>query len=143
MYVVRNATPVKKPKIAAGNVQNNAFVIYVFFEKSFVSVLQSSIVLDIRKSAFKIPVLSVKKCLRSVIQKVILLSRKIYIYSIYLDCCARRILSIQPEFFLQKSAVEEKIMGIKGVYIWHRDMSYLEFHCELNHIKYFWCDENS
>ena len=60
-YIVGNATPVKKLKIAAKNAQNNAFVTHVFFKKNVVSVWQKSIGLDVRKLAFKRPVLSVKK----------------------------------------------------------------------------------
>ncbi len=78
--MVRNTTPVKKPKIAAENAQNNAFVMNVFFEKKVVSMWQKNIVVDVRESAFKSPVLSVKKCHPSVIQKVSLLFLKIYIY---------------------------------------------------------------
>ena len=114
--MVGNATPVKKPKIATENAQNNRFVMYVFFKKSVVSVWQKNIVLDVRKSAFKNPVLSVIKCHPSVIQKVSFLSCKIYIYYIYLDCCVRRILSIQLDFFLQKFVIEKKIIGIKEEY---------------------------
>ncbi len=80
VYVVRNVTPVKKPKIATENAQNNAFVKQVLFEKNVVSVWQRSIVVDVKKSAFKSLVLSVKKCHPSVIQQVSLLSRKSHIY---------------------------------------------------------------
>ena len=80
MYVVRNATSVKKPKSAAKNAQNNAFVMNIFFEKNVVSIWQRSIVLDVGKSVFKSSILSVKKCHPSVIQRVSLLSSKIYIY---------------------------------------------------------------
>ena len=58
-------------------------------------------------------------------------------------CCARQILSIQPDFLLQKSAVEESITGIKGSLTGHRILFYPKFHCELNHIEYFWCDGKS
>ena len=78
--MVGNATLAKKPKIAAKNAQNNAFVIHLFFEKNILSVWQRSIVFDVRKSAFKSLVLSVKKCHPSVIQKVSFLSFEIYIY---------------------------------------------------------------
>ncbi len=80
VYLVGNANNVKKPKIAVENAQNNAFRMNIFFEKNVVSVWQRSIMLDVRKSAFKSPVSNVKKCHLSVIQKVSLLSHKIYIY---------------------------------------------------------------
>ena len=80
VYLVGNATLVKKPKIVAENAQNNLFVMYIFFKKNVVSVWQKSITLSVRKSAFKSPVISVKKCNPSGIQKVSLLSCKIYIY---------------------------------------------------------------
>ncbi len=70
VYVVGNATPVKKPKIEAENAQNNTFVMHLFIEKNIVSVWQRSIVLDVRKSVFRSLVLSVKKCQRSITQKV-------------------------------------------------------------------------
>ena len=63
--------------------------------------------------------------------------------NINIDCCARRILSLQPDFLSQKSAIEETIMGIRGAYKKHRVMYYPKFHCELNHIEYFWCDGKS
>ena len=56
---------------------------------------------------------------------------------IYIGCCARRILSLQPDFLSQKSAIEEVAMGIRGAYIKHRVMYYPKFHCELNHMEYF------
>ena len=34
-------------------------------------------------------------------------------------------------------------MGIKEAYIGQKVMYYPKFHCELNHIEYFWCDEKS
>ena len=37
-FLVRNATPVKKPKIAAENAQNNAFEMNIFFEKKVVNM---------------------------------------------------------------------------------------------------------
>ena len=62
---------------------------------------------------------------------------------IYVDCYACQILSLQPDFLLQKSAIEEVIMGIKKAYTKHWVMYYPKFHCELNHIEYFWCDRKS
>ena len=54
--------------------------------------------------------------------------------------CAWRILSIQPDFLLQKSAIKESITGIKGSLTGHRILFYPKFYYELNHIEYFWCD---
>ena len=53
---------------------------YIFFEKNVISLWHRSIMVDVKKSAFKSFVLSVKKCHLSIIQKVMLLSCKIYIY---------------------------------------------------------------
>ncbi len=74
--MVRNTTPVKKSNIVAENAQNSVFAMYIFFEKEAVNVWQRSIVPDVRKSAFKSLVLSVKKYHSSTIQKVILYAIK-------------------------------------------------------------------
>ena len=49
------------------------------------------------------------------------------------DCCARRILSLQPDFLAQKSALEEVIMEAG-----HKCIFYPKFHCELNFIERYW-----
>ena len=54
-----------------------------------------------------------------------------------LDCCARRLLSIQPDFETQKCAIEELIAS-DGNFP-HLTLYYPKFHCELNHIERFWC----
>ena len=46
-------------------------------------------------------------------------------------------------FLLKKSAIEESITGIRGSLTGHRILFYPKFHCELNHIEYFWCDGKS
>src|SRR5467141_172319 len=50
------------------------------------------------------------------------------------DCCARRLLSLQPDFMAQKCEIEERIEAHH-----HRVLFYPKFHCELNHIEYYWC----
>ena len=50
-----------------------------------------------------------------------------------IDCCARRLLSAQPDFQAQKSDIEETI-EMKSYLV----LYYPKFHCELNHIEYFW-----
>lgn len=47
---------------------------------------------------------------------------------------------MQPDFLAQKCEIEEKIMGRSNLPTKHRVMYYPKFHCELNHIEYFWCD---
>lgn len=55
-----------------------------------------------------------------------------------LDCCARRLLSVQPDFLSQKCEIEESITQSKdGKH--HFVMYYPKYHCELNHIEHFWC----
>jgi hypothetical protein len=49
------------------------------------------------------------------------------------DCCARRIMSLQPDFCEQRSILEEAI--IKAGHIFKR---YPKFHCECNFIEQFW-----
>jgi len=51
------------------------------------------------------------------------------------DCCARRLLSVQPDFKAQKGELEESLEK-SGL---HRVMFYPKFHCELNHIERLWC----
>ena len=63
--------------------------------------------------------------------------------NIIIGCCACRILSLQPDFLSQKSAIEEIIMDIMEAYTKHRVIYYPKFHCELNHIEYFWGDGKS
>ena len=50
-----------------------------------------------------------------------------------INYCARKILSIQPDFQDQKGALEE-IIKESG----HLCIFYSKFHCELNFIEYFW-----
>ena len=51
------------------------------------------------------------------------------------NCCARRLISIQPDFLNQKCELEERLEGSGA----HCVMFYPKFHCELNHIERFWC----
>lgn len=67
VYIVKNATLVKKPKTAVENTQNNAFVIFVFFEGNIMSMWQRTTLLDIKKSVYKSFILSIKKYLQSLI----------------------------------------------------------------------------
>ena len=46
------------------------------------------------------------------------------------DCCARRIIALQLDFLLQKSALEEIILKVG-----HKCIFYPKFYCELNYIK--------
>ena len=43
---------------------------------------------------------------------------------------------MQPDFIAQWCEIEEKIEDLSNCY---RILYYLKFHCELNHIEYFWC----
>lgn len=67
VYIVKNATLVKKPKTAVENTQNNAFVIFVFFKGNIMSMWQRTTLLDIKKSVYKSFILSIKKYLQSLI----------------------------------------------------------------------------
>ena len=49
------------------------------------------------------------------------------------DCCARQIISLQPDFLAQKSALEELILEAG-----HKCIFYPKFHCELNFIEQYW-----
>jgi hypothetical protein len=62
----------------------------------------------------------------------LLLFLLIFIFLTRTDCCARRLLSLQPDFIAQKCEIEEKLDK-------HHVLFYPKFHCELNHIEYFWC----
>ena len=50
-----------------------------------------------------------------------------------IDCCARRIISLEPDFIAQKGALHE-IISIAG----HKCIFYPKFHCELNFIEMYW-----
>ena len=50
-----------------------------------------------------------------------------------IDCCARRIISLQPDFLAQRSALEEVILEAG-----HKCIFYPKFHCELNYIERYW-----
>ena len=50
-----------------------------------------------------------------------------------IDCCARRLLSQQPDFLEQKSSVQEVIEATGHLCIFLPN-----FHCELNFIEFFW-----
>ena len=50
-----------------------------------------------------------------------------------IDCCVRRILSLQPDFLAQKSQLQEKIEK-RG----HKCIFYPKYHCELNYIEMYW-----
>ena len=49
------------------------------------------------------------------------------------DCCAFKILSLEPDFMAQKTLLEE-IVEQAG----HKIIFYPKYHCELNFIKSFW-----
>ena len=50
-----------------------------------------------------------------------------------INCCARRIISLEPDFIAQKGALHE-IISIAG----HKCIFYPKFHCELNFIEMYW-----
>lgn len=49
------------------------------------------------------------------------------------NCCAKRILDLQPDFLAQKSLVQETIEAAG-----HLCIFLPKFHCELNFIEFFW-----
>jgi hypothetical protein len=49
------------------------------------------------------------------------------------DCCGRRIISLQPDFLAQKSALVETIENAGHICIF-----FPKFHCELNFIERYW-----
>ena len=54
-----------------------------------------------------------------------------------LDCCAHRLLSVQPDFVSQKCEIEEFITKLtNGKH--HLVIYYPKYYCKLNHIEYFW-----
>jgi len=50
-----------------------------------------------------------------------------------IDCCAHRIISLQPDFLAQRSELET-IIEKAG----HKCIFYPKFHCELNFIEMYW-----
>ena len=60
-----------------------------------------------------------------------------YILINLLDCCACRLLLVQPDFVSQKCEIKESIIkSINRTY--HLVMYYPKYHCELNYIEHFW-----
>ncbi|CAG8725905.1 3842_t:CDS:2 [Cetraspora pellucida] len=53
--------------------------------------------------------------------------------SLWVDCCARKVIASQPDFVVQKSAVVELIENAD-----HLCIFYPKFHCELNFIEMYW-----
>ncbi|RIA90689.1 hypothetical protein C1645_823067 [Glomus cerebriforme] len=53
------------------------------------------------------------------------------------DCCARKILSLQPDFLAQKSQLQEEIEKCG-----HKFIFYPKYHCELNYIEMYWVQQN-
>jgi transposase len=49
------------------------------------------------------------------------------------DCCGRKIISLQPDFLAQRSALVEMIEDSGHVCIF-----FPKFHCELNFIEQYW-----
>lgn len=80
------------------------------------------------------------KCtLNGTILSWVFLSVEDLILRALIDCCSKRLLSIQPDFETQKCAIEELITGNANKNYPHLTMYYPKFHCELNHIEQFWC----
>src|SRR2546429_8317293 len=50
-----------------------------------------------------------------------------------ISCCARRVISLEPDFLAQKGAIEELIEN-SG----HKCIFFPKFHCELNFIERYW-----
>ncbi|CAB4477291.1 unnamed protein product [Rhizophagus irregularis] len=49
------------------------------------------------------------------------------------SCCARRVISLEPDFLAQKGAIEELIENAG-----HKCIFFPKFHCELNFIERYW-----
>ena len=73
----------------------------------------------------KFPAVCKKKKKRGYTGDIISLTRR--------KCCARRMLSAEPDFAEQKSRIEELIEE-RG----HSCLFYPKYHCELNHIEMYW-----
>ena len=50
-----------------------------------------------------------------------------------ISCCARRVISLEPDFLAQRGAIEELIKKAG-----HECIFYPKFHCELNFIERYW-----
>ena len=61
----------------------------------------------------------------------------------FLQYCTWKILSIQTDFLLQKSAIQEVIINTRNAFTRYKILFYSKFHFELNYIKYFWYNANS
>ena len=49
-----------------------------------------------------------------------------------INCCARRVMSLEPDFLTQKGAISEVIEKAG-----HKCIFYSKFHCELNFIEHY------
>lgn len=49
MFEVENARSIKKLKITIENIQNNGFIILIFFEKNIATILLKNIAINIKK----------------------------------------------------------------------------------------------
>jgi hypothetical protein len=130
----------RKSSIVA-SVHRNGYVMSVFGAKNDVNVFVKNTVLGalkIRKGS----VWHARACLPNV-QAIVSqpLFRIIYyaVYAYYADCCARRLLAAQPDFTSQKCEIEERVRDFPGGEGLQQVIYYPKFHCELNHIEYFWC----
>ena len=50
-----------------------------------------------------------------------------------ISCYAHRVMSLEPDFLAQKSAIEELIENAR-----HKCIFFPKFHCELNFIERYW-----
>lgn len=76
------------------------------------------------------------KCTSNGKKKPFILIQKLRL-KVFSGCCARQLLSTQPDFEAQRCAIEEMIAS-SGDFP-HLTLYYPKFHCELNHIERFWC----
>jgi hypothetical protein len=131
------AIRVRRGSSIVGIAHRNGYAMNVYGERRDVDAFAKSTVLGALKEG-QGSVRRARTCLLNAPTMVSLALLRVN-YTNYTDCCARRLLAIQPDFVSQQCEIEERIRQFPGSEGRHQVMYYPKFHCELNHIEYFWC----
>ena len=105
-------------------------------EKRIVNVWEKNIVPPVQSRRGNVPIAK-NYLLNALLMVISFWIINYYILINLLDCCARRLLSVQPDFVSQKCEIEESITkSTNGKH--HLVIYYPKYYYEFNHIKHFW-----